>query len=112
SGQVGVLLPVTQGLPEERPSLGRTGVEELAQRPQVGLEPVAGLTAVLRLRRVVEFGGVNPLAGASERGVTGGVVAVAGLQVVGQLGVAGEDVGGQTRGGSVELLDLADTDQG
>ena len=45
AGQVGVFLPVTQGPHDERSSLGRAGVEELAPGIQLGLQPVEGLFA-------------------------------------------------------------------
>ena len=61
--------------------------------------------------RVVELGGVLALAGGGQRGEAGGVVAVPGFQVVGQLGVGGEGGGVQAGRGVMELLGLADTGQ-
>ena len=61
--------------------------------------------------RVVELGRVLALAGGGQRGEAGGVVAVVGPQVVGQLGVGGEGGGVQAGRGVVQFLALADTGQ-
>ncbi len=57
---------------------------------QVGAEPVEGLLPLSYSLNVFELGRVLALGGGGQRGGTGGVVAVCGLQVVGQLGVGGE----------------------
>ena len=90
---------------------GLAGLQLLGPQGQVGAEPVEGLLPQARSLLVVELGRVLALAGGGQRGEAGGVVAVPGLQVVGQLGVGGEGGGVQAGRRRVELLALADTGQ-
>ena len=76
AGQVGVLLPVTQGSHDGRSGLGRAGVDAAAPGGQVGLQPVEGLLAQAGALVVVELGRVFALAGGGQRGKASGVVAV------------------------------------
>ena len=78
---------------------------------QIGAEPVAGLTPQARPLLVVELGCVLAVAGSGQRCVAGGVVAVPGPEVVGQLGVGREGGGVQLGGLLVELLAMADIGQ-
>ena len=87
AGEVGVSLPVLEGGRDLGLHDGRTGVEELGPRGEFGLEPFAGLSAELGLGGVIGRRIVLALAGRGERGGAGGVVAVSGFAVVGELGV-------------------------
>ena len=105
--EVGVLLPALHS-PVDRGAGNEIGtLKLLGVQGQVGAQPVEGLLAQAGALLVVELGRVLALAGGGQRGEAGGVVAVSGLEVVGQLGVGGEGGGVQAGRRVVELLDLA-----
>ena len=79
------------------------GFEELGPGGQLGLEPVEGLAAELRLRRVVGRRLVLALPGGGQGGGAGGVVAVPGLAVVAELRVACQRLGPEPGGGGEAL---------
>ena len=105
AGQVGVGLPVAERLADEGLVRGLAGFGLLGPQGQVGLEPDAGLVAPGSLRLFVERRLVDPLAGARQRRGAGGVVAVGGFPVLGQLGV-GLKCLGEEPGRWAELLGL------
>ena len=87
AGQVGVRLPVLEGLDDRRAGLGLACFEELGPGVALGLEPVEGLLPQFGPRCVGGGRVVLALAGGGQRRGAGGVVAVPGLAVVAELRV-------------------------
>src|SRR5262249_5445429 len=87
--QVGVLLPVRQGLPRLLALPGRP-LDRLGPEGEVGLQPAQRLLAQPGPLLVAELAGILALACAGQGGGAGGVVAVAGPQVTGQVRLLGE----------------------
>ena len=79
AGQVGVLLPVPEGLGDGAVGLGRAGLEEPGPGGEFELQPVEGLLAELGLGGVAGSGIVDRFAAACKSGGTGSVVAVLSL---------------------------------
>ena len=107
ASQVAVLLPVPQGLHAEQPR--RLG---LAQVSEFGLQPVEGLTAEFRFRRVVERRLILALPGGGQGRVAGGVVAGLGLAVGPELRVACQRLGPEPGGEGVLLEVGGDLSEG
>ena len=87
-------------------------IEHLGPGDQLALEPAEGLAAELGPRGLIGRRIILALTAAGQRGIAGGVVAVLGLAVVGQLGVGLERVGGEPGRGGVELAGVADLGEG
>src|SRR5262249_38904071 len=81
-------LPGTQGQQNEQAILGRARAEELAPGRQLLLQPVEGLPAQFRLRRVIERRLVLAWTGSGPEGGAGGPVTELGLPVVAKLRVS------------------------
>src|SRR5262249_22816063 len=111
-GQVGIGLPVLEGLPDRRAHLGWVALQGLGPGGQVGLEPVAGLGPPASLGRIVEWEFILAQAAAGPRRGAGGVVTVAGLRVVRQGGLFLESFLPEASRGDVESLLGADLSQG
>jgi hypothetical protein len=102
--EVGVLLPPRHGLPHGAGRRIRFHFQALAPGRQVCPEPVERLPAQANPLLAVEVRGVLALAAAGPRRGAGGVVAVAGTQVVRPPGLGREGLAKKAGGGSVELL--------
>ena len=103
AGEVGIVLPVLQRLRAPRRDFGLAAVERPGPGGQLVLEPAEGLAAELGPRGLIGRRIVLPLTAAGQRGGAGGVVAVLGLAIVGQLGVGLERLGEEPGRGGVEL---------
>jgi hypothetical protein len=84
AGEVRVRQPVLHRCGDGRAGLVRFLLQELAPRPQVGVQPVEGLPAEAGALLLIEAGRVLALPAAGEGGGAGGVVAVAGNQPLGK----------------------------
>ena len=89
------------------PQLGVAAVEELRPGVSLGLQPVEGLAAELRLRGVVGRRVVLSLAGDGQCGGAGGVVARLVSAVVAELRVSLQRLGEQPGGGGEPLRVVA-----
>ena len=112
AGQVAVLLPVLHLLPHFDAGGGLAAGQSLGVQGLVGAEPVESLLAQSGKFLVIELGGVLALASVGQGRAKGGVVAMTGREIVGELGIGGEGVGVQARSRAIPFLDRAQLRQG
>ena len=79
----------------------------LGTRGEVGGQPVEGFPPKAGTFCVVKLGGIVALPGAGQRRVTGGVVTVVNLHVVGQFRLGGEGSAVKANSGDIEFLVLS-----
>ena len=80
----------------------------LAQAAQIGLKPLPRLLAPVRPLRLAELEPIFAASGACQDGSARGVIAEAGLEVVGQWWALRKGVGEQPRGGGKLSLDATE----
>ena len=107
AGEVAILLPVIEGLGDERAGLGRAGFEELRPGGELGLQPADRLLSELRPGGLIGRRVVLALPGCGQRRGAGGVVAVLGPAVVAELRVGFEGLGPEPGGGGVTFRVVA-----
>ena len=98
--RVGVLFPVLEPGTDNRPCLGRAGSRSLVQVRQFGLSQSSAWLAQLRFRRVIERRLILALPGGGQDRAQGGGIAVLGLAVVTELGIALQRLGPEAGGGA------------
>jgi hypothetical protein len=101
---------VSQALLHQLPALPAF-VGEAAVSGQVSPQPVEGLVVEVGTLLVIQFASVHTFDGGTQGSSTGGVVAMLGIQVVGQFRGGSEGVGEEADGGAVAFL-VGDTEQG
>ncbi len=107
-GQVGVVPPRRQRLLSLDAVRCRAGVYLFGPGGQIESQPIARLFAQSRTLRLPEPDRVVPMTAASQGGGAGGVEAVTGAEVFGQLGCGCERLGIEASGRGVVVLDEAE----